>query len=384
MGRPGSGAARVVSSPADPGGVHGLTTAELEWTFREQITWDLINPDPDADGVLAADLPVQQEHPEVTFLVAQPGAGVSGRHADIQHEFDERGGVVPVVAESFRPYHPDYERTRAFSPQDLADVTDPAARWWADRSVEWLREWSYNVLVEDHSADPDRILATAGRFADAGYQARLVALAVPPAISRLTIIETFARAAEVTGAGPWVSAEAHDASYDATAEVVRKAETSAAISRITVEMPVGALHGAVHDVERDPFGAWRARGPRGALLDEGRRSPVEVLTEARETRFTSLERRALAERLSTTIERLESVGVAYTRLYEMGVDVQRDLRSVGFETPLTERLDAALADLRAANRALDVTFGLEPDLGASSHVARAGPGPDAAGPEMGA
>jgi hypothetical protein len=105
-------------------------------------------------------------------------------------------------------------------------------------------------------------------------------------LSRLGIIERFARQVEVAGTGRWTTAASHDADYNGTVEVLRLAEASWAVSRTSLL----TRDGLVYDNRRGPDGQWTIRV-----------SSVDVLREARDTPLGRLQRMALANRLADTI-----------------------------------------------------------------------------------
>ena len=53
-------------------------------------------------------------------------------HAELTVEFTALGGIVPVITDELRIYHPDYTRVRSEHPEALIEHTDQAARWWQD------------------------------------------------------------------------------------------------------------------------------------------------------------------------------------------------------------------------------------------------------------
>jgi Zeta toxin len=217
---------------------------------------------------------------------------------------------VWVTWDDFRPFHPAYERLLNERPADMPDVTRPAARWWQDRAAAYLRAGRYHTLLEGGFREPAAVLATAERFAEAGYAVRICALAVPAVLSRLGIIERYARQVEVAGTGRWTTAASHDADYRGTAGVLRLAEASPAVSRISLL----TRDGLICDNHRDPTGQWTIRA-----------SALDVLTEARDSPLSRLQRTALAQRLTSTLERLERAGSGHPALYEMGAEVEKAL-----------------------------------------------------------
>jgi hypothetical protein len=223
----------------------------------------------------------------------------------------------------------------------MPDATRPAARWWQDRAAAYLRARRYHTLLEGGFREPAAVLATAERFAGAGYAVRVCALAVPAVLSRLGIIERFARQVEVAGTGRWTTAASHDADYKGTAEVLSLAEASPAVSRISLL----TRDGLVYDNHRDPTGQWTIRA-----------SAVDLLTEARDTPLGRLQRTALANRLASTLERLKRADVAHPALQDMAAEVEQGL------APLTAYLTAALDHPHEPTTALRVGLGLDRDL----------------------
>lgn len=314
---------------------YGLPQALLEEIFQQVIAPDYLlrsNPEP-------------QPRPEAILLGGQPGAGKSTTAPQFHREFARRGGLVWVTWDDFRPFHPDYERLLIERPADMPDVTRPAARWWQDRAAAYLRAGRYHALLEGGFRDPGTVLATAERFAEAGYGVRVCTLAVPAVLSRLGIIERFARQVEVAGTGRWTTAASHDADYSGTVEVLRLAEASPAVSRISLL----TRDGLVYDNHRGPAGEWTIRA-----------SSIDVLGEARDTALSRLQRTALANRLATTLERLKHADIAHPALHDMAAEVEQNL------APITAYPTAALGhphELTTAQRAgLGPVHELAPDL----------------------
>jgi len=330
------------------GADYGLPRVLLEEIFQQVIVPDYLlrsNPEP-------------QRHPEAVLLGGQPGAGKSTTAPQFHREFAGCGGLVWVTWDDFRPFHPDYERLLIERPADMPDVTRPAARWWQDRAATYLRIGRYHTLLEGGFRDPAAVLATAERFAEAGYSVRVCALAVPAVLSRLGIIERFARQVEVAGAGRWTTAASHNADYSGTVEVLRLAKASPAVSRISLL----TRDGLVYDNHRGPTGQWTIRV-----------SAIDVLTEARDTPLSRLQRTALANRLAGTLERIRRAGIAHPALYDMAAEVEQGL------APFTAHPIAALDDLHEPTTALGAGISpvrdLAPDLDP--------PPREASGPDLG-
>lgn len=336
MERPTESVARGRRVTFQEGVDYGLPQPLLEEIFQRVIV---------ADYLLRSD-PGPQRRPEVVLLGGQPGSGKSTTASQFQREFADRGGLVWVTWDDFRPFHPDYERLLAERPADMPDVTRPAARWWQDRAAEYLRARRYNLLLEGGFRDPAAVLATAERFAAADYAVHVSALAVPAVLSRLGIIERYARQAEVAGTGRWTTAASHDADYTGTVEVLRRAEASSAVSRISLLI----RDGLVHENHRGPTGQWTTRV-----------SAVDVLAEARNAPLSRLQRTALANRFAGTLERLQLTDIAHPALYDMAAQVKQDLAP--FVADLTRALGHSHGPLTAPDTGVGTILHTDPDLG---------------------
>jgi predicted kinase len=322
------------------------TDPDLPPDQLEEIFQQIIVPD-----YLLRSNPQPQQHPQAILLGGQPGAGKSTTAPQFHREFTDRGGLVWVTWDDFRPFHPDYQRLLRERPAYMPDITRPAARWWQDRAATYLRAGCYHTLLEGGFRDPATVLATAERFTEAGYHVRICALAVPAALSRLGIIERYAKQVEVAGTGRWTTAASHEADYTGTVQVLRLAEASPAVSRISLF----TRDGLVYDNYRDPTGQWTSRT-----------SPLDILTEARDTPLSRLQCTALANRLVDTLDRLKRAGSAHPALYEMAAEVEQALG------PITLRV-AALDHLHGPAPLLGADIGPTRDL---NHPPRESPDPD--------
>jgi len=276
----------------------------------EEIFQGIIVPD-----VLMVNAPEPREHPEVVLLGGQPGAGKSTvAQRSLRREFTGRGGLVHVTWDDFRPFHPDYETLLATRPADMPDVTRPAARWWQAQAAQYLRARRINTLLEGGFREPDVVLATAAQFLHDGYEVHVAALAVPAALSRLGIIERYAEQVERVARGRWTTAASHDADYAGTPKVLRLAEASPAVHRISL----WTRDGRVFDNRRGADGAWSSPA-----------SAVEVLIEARDTPVSSLQRLALTGRLHDTLDHLAHLDAVHLNpaLLEMGAAIYADLNA---------------------------------------------------------
>lgn len=313
-----------MSTPQDSG--YGVPAYHLEEIFQKIIVPDyllLANPQP-------------QQQPEAVLLGGQPGAGKSTTAALLRRQYAGRGGLVTVTWDDFRPFHPDYERLLAEAPHAMPDATRAAARWWQDRSAAYLREARYHTLLEGGFRDPGEVLAGAAQFRAAGYEVHVSALAVPAALSRLGIVERYARQAEVTGRGRWTTQASHDADYTGTVTVLEMARESPAVSRVSL----WTREGLIYDDQRGPGGDWTASITAADVLHRARSAPVSREQSA-----------ALVGRLDAAMDWLRRAGRAHQALHETAALIRQDLAGPA-------GLSAAGSQLRAERGDPDICLGI--------------------------
>jgi hypothetical protein len=106
-------------------------------------------------------------------------------------------------------------------------------------------------VVEETFRNPQTTLGTAARFAAAGHQVHVVALAVPEMMSRLSCLERYYGERAAGNHGRWTPPDAHDVGYEGTPRTVEAAENDLAVHRLTVMDRDGRI---LYDNTRGPDG----------------------------------------------------------------------------------------------------------------------------------
>ncbi|MFB8146629.1 zeta toxin family protein [Microbacterium sp. NPDC056003] len=223
---------------------------ELEDAEREEILTRRILP------LYFRDTPLPDEPPRLVLLAGQPGAGRSRAAGSL---IAEHGSDLAVVSgDDLRAFHPRFpDLVSARSPEAVAGIARATAGWLRD-CIRYARENQRSLLLEGAFQDPAVAVATAERFAMAGFQTRIVVVSSRRAESLLTVASRYLR--DVHGSVParLVGRDVHDRALEATGELVAAARGAASVDRLTVLSRTGRV---VFDARRtDGEDAFRDAG----------------------------------------------------------------------------------------------------------------------------
>lgn len=172
-----------------------------------------------------------QAPPVVVLLGAQPGAGKTraGQFAQELHG----GGLTAIVGDDFRALHPDFKRLQRDDPEAMPQVTQAVSGPLVKRCLEYARAHRISVLVEGTFRDPDMVLATTRSFREAGFDVHVVALAVPPEVSRASTLGRFYETLG-TDQNRWTPPAAHEAAVAAMPRTVAHLARATQVGRFTI------------------------------------------------------------------------------------------------------------------------------------------------------
>lgn len=299
-----------------------LTEAQLRQIFDEQICPELYE-----FGAASRS--------ETTLLLVmvggQPGAGKSRA---IQRVAAVHPGIVEVIGDDLRSYHPDYRRLMRDDPLQMPAATAQASGRWVGMAIEYLRERRRNTLIETTLRQPGVVRRTVAGFRQAGYRTELHVVAVPVEVSRLGTISRYVGQVEESGAGRWTSAAAHDTASAAVSGTVVELVGAGAIDHVSIENRRGE---AYYEASPQP-------GERAEVAQEAARA----IAAAREVAsLPETEARAWLETVTAAVRACALTGQSDSDLLAtIGRVVGRDARLVAQA--------AYPGDPRAQERALDV------------------------------
>lgn len=206
----------------------------------------------------------------LVLLGGQPAAGKTRAQAAILAEHPE---LVSITGDDLRAYHPGNRDLAVNDPLAMPAATAPTSSGLIRLALDHAIEHGYPVLLEGTFRDP-AMVGTATRFAEAGYQVEVVAVATPAPVSRLAAEERFLRArrGEV---GRWTPPEAHETALTGSPEVVAALEALPSVARIQVY----ARDRRLYDNHRIQAGAWEHE-PYAAEMLHGEQTRQLTPTEA--------------------------------------------------------------------------------------------------------
>lgn len=184
---------------ADDDDRYALDAATHERIFRQHIVPHLFRD------------VVSQDRPTAIFLGGQPGAGKSQTLAAAIAEMSAKGGVVEIVGDDLRPYHPMFRELMRSDDQNMARYTQADAGKWVEKSLAYAAEHKLNIVFETTMRTPDAVAPLLHRFQSAGYQVDARLLAVNPALSELGILQRYVDQVDKHGHGRMVPPAIHEA-----------------------------------------------------------------------------------------------------------------------------------------------------------------------------
>lgn len=191
-------------------------------------------------GIEAVAVPCAE--PVTVFLGGQPAAGKTRAQRRVVDLYG--GGMLPIVGDDFRQYHPDYVRLVREDPVGMPDATARAAGYWTGMAVAYADTHDVSCIIEGTWRNRDTVLSEARRSRDLGRRNHAVVLAVPPVLSRLGLLRRFYMDLYAGRQARWTPPTAHEATVAALPGTVATAAASGLFDRFTV---LGRDGGIVHD-----------------------------------------------------------------------------------------------------------------------------------------
>ncbi|MFG2979564.1 zeta toxin family protein [Streptomyces sp. NPDC048331] len=173
-----------------------------------------------------------QANPAVVYLVGEHGAGHLLAWRMLRRAM--RPGAVRLDPENPRASHPDYLELMATTPRTAGEAVCTDAQEWQAEAEAYVRERRGDLVIESDYASAADFLASAGRFARAGYRVEVVVLADREADSRQNTFVRHARALELDVVTELPLAAAHARACRAAGDITVAAASAPDIAAVTV------------------------------------------------------------------------------------------------------------------------------------------------------
>jgi hypothetical protein len=144
------------------------------------------------------------------------------------------GGVLSIVGDDLRDYHPAYRRLMKADDKTAAFYTDRDSARWIEMLIAYAREQRFHALIESTMRVPDKICETANEFRARGYFVEARALAVDARWSTLGIHQRYEAMLAVHGHARFTVQKSHDAAYVGMLETLARIETDVLVDRIAI------------------------------------------------------------------------------------------------------------------------------------------------------
>jgi len=199
-----------------------LTPDQHENIFREEIIPDL------TIGLKAV------ENPKAIMLGGQPGAGKSALQSMAELKLANEGGVLAIIGDDLRDYHPLYRELFKKDDKTAAFYTDRDSGQWVGKFIKYAKEKHYNLIIEGTMRRFDVVRDTMAFLRKAGYYIDTRVIAVTRLISLLGIYKRYEQMVEDNGYGRFTIPEAHDAGYYGMPKTIEQVEQLKLADRVAV------------------------------------------------------------------------------------------------------------------------------------------------------
>jgi hypothetical protein len=199
-----------------------LTTSQHEQIFREEIL-------PDLTSRLQA---VKQ--PRAAILGGQPGAGKSALQSALEHELAPGGGVLSIVGDDLRAYHPRYRALMRADDKTAAFYTDRDSAGWIEKLIEHAKAMRFNLVIESTMRVSDKNCATAESLRNVDYTTEAHVLAVHRTWSILGIHQRYEAMLRVHGHARFTLQKSHDEAYAGMLKTIDDLERRQLVDHVVV------------------------------------------------------------------------------------------------------------------------------------------------------
>ncbi|EKX63918.1 zeta toxin family protein [Streptomyces ipomoeae] len=209
------------------------------------------------------------ERPEVTFI---GGQAASGKTTAQQSAMEGMGPARALVADfdALLSYAPMYRSLMAANDRTAAGQVGGDAWVWMNKIIEVARQERLNLIREGAMGGWEGAAQDAARFRALDYKVNAHVMAVPEAISRLSILNRYQQMREEHGYGRLVVQSIHDEAYTGIPQTMRAVDELKFLDTVTLHRWGGEI---VYTNSLDAEGNWRAPAEAQRTLEAVRAAP---------------------------------------------------------------------------------------------------------------
>jgi hypothetical protein len=201
---------------------HKLSEFKRQGIFERLIKLDIFA---DAKSAL---------RPRAVVFGGQPGAGKSAAVDAATTEFNDSNGVVVIIGDDLRAFHPEYDRLMSQDDSTAAFFTDRDTGAWIEMAIAFAIQNRMNMVVEGTMRDAGKVKATLSMLRQADYETDVRALAVNERLSWQGIMQRYEAQKRVRGFGRMTTRESHDAAYKGMVLTLTSIEQEKLADRISL------------------------------------------------------------------------------------------------------------------------------------------------------
>ncbi len=176
--------------------------------------------------------PVQK--PIAIIFGGQPGSGKSPAVDAAVQELEKGGGVVQIIGDELRAYHPKHRDLMAADDKTASIYTGADSGAWVEKSIAHAKQHRYNLVIEGTMRDADKVAETMQSLRAAGYEIEARALAVNPRLSWQGVLLRYEHQKASRGFGRMTAPEAHDAGLNGVPNTLERIEQDKLADRVKV------------------------------------------------------------------------------------------------------------------------------------------------------
>ncbi|OLT27035.1 hypothetical protein BJF83_19460 [Nocardiopsis sp. CNR-923] len=207
--------------------------------------------------------------PVVAYIGGQAASGKStAQHAAMQRLGTE--GALIADFDAMLEFSPVYRTLMAQDDRTAARQVGGDAWVWMNKIIDAALQNGLNLIRESAMGGAEGVVRDSARFHAVGYRVEADVMAVPEAISRLSILNRYQRMRDQDGYGRLVARPIHDDAFTGIPQTMRAIDELAFLDAVTLRRWGGDV---AYSNSLDAEGDWRGPARAEEIMEEERLRP---------------------------------------------------------------------------------------------------------------